>query len=547
MVFGKTTESSSKPADYIRKMHHLLDDRDTYTLQTQDFAAKQSSTFLREARNILLHSAESKKLLHLLPENPTTPCMYCLPKTHKDGVPMRPITSGIGSAGHELSKILAKPLSNALGSVSNSHLRNSNDLLTRLRHTGHKNKTMASFDVTSLFTKVPRNEAMTAARRVIQRLPDDDLPLPRRDFMTLLEKCGALNTFKFESSVFQQQRGLAMGSPLSPVLACLTMETLETTHYTNIIGRHNTWLRYVDDILVIVPRRTNLQDVLNRLNSTHDSIKFTLETERDNRLPFLDVLILREDSGYRFTVYRKPTNKDNYIHFYSAHSERTKSGIVIGFLLRAHRICSPGYLQTEIDHILNSFLRLQYPSGWLQSRVIRAQTIATRDMTQANTDPQPKSRITVPTSTAAEKLKPILQKTDSHLVLTASTQVRDIVRRPTTKQPHCLSVVYNIPCGGCERTYVGETGRGLEMRLKEHQNDMRNMTTTNAMVQHALQTGHRPNWTNAHVLHKGMDRRTRKALEAAEITTRLTTNNKTGNTRWAPQIAKLLTDDWVPK
>ena len=139
----------------------------------------------------------------------------------------------------------------------------------------------------------------------------------------------------------------------------------------------------------------------------------------------------------------------------------------------------------------------------------------------------------------------MLSLTNSLLVMTTATQIRDIVRKPPTKQPHSLSVVYNIPCGGCDRSYVGETGRGLQKRLKEHRNDMRHMTTTNAMVQHALQTGHCPDWTNASVLHRGMDRRTRKALEAAEITTRLTTNNRTGNIQWAPQIAKLLTGDWT--
>ena len=49
--------------------------------------------------------------------------MKGLPKVHKDGMPMRPITSGIGSAPHRLAKSLAKPLSNALGTISNTHIK----------------------------------------------------------------------------------------------------------------------------------------------------------------------------------------------------------------------------------------------------------------------------------------------------------------------------------------------------------------------------------------------------------------------------------------
>ena len=46
-------------------------------------------------------------------------------------------------------------------------------------------------------------------------------------------------------------------------------------------------------------------------------------------------LIIRSGKGAKFKVYRKPTNKDDFIHFFSAHDRRTKSGVVIGFFLRA--------------------------------------------------------------------------------------------------------------------------------------------------------------------------------------------------------------------
>ncbi|XP_069991692.1 uncharacterized protein [Penaeus vannamei] len=81
-----------------------------------------------------------------------------------------------------------------------------------------------------------------------------------------------------------------MGSPLSAVLACLFMEMPERDHYSyDIIGRHSTWLRYVD-VLVIVPRRSCLNDMLTQLNSVLEKIQFTVEAEEDQKLPFLDTL-----------------------------------------------------------------------------------------------------------------------------------------------------------------------------------------------------------------------------------------------------------------
>ena len=60
---------------------------------------------------------------------------------------------------------------------------------------------------------------------------------------------------------------MAMGSPLSAVMACLFMETLESGPIKEIIGRHTSWFRYVDDTLVILPRRTDVNLLLTRLNN----------------------------------------------------------------------------------------------------------------------------------------------------------------------------------------------------------------------------------------------------------------------------------------
>ena len=85
-----------------------------------------------------------------------------------------------------------------------------------------------------------------------------------------------------------------------------------------------------------------------------------------NKQPVLDVLIRRDENHRpKFSVYRKPTHKDDYIHYYSAHSERIKSGAIIGLFLRALRICSPEYLEDEFNTIINTFKRIQYPEGML--------------------------------------------------------------------------------------------------------------------------------------------------------------------------------------
>ena len=312
-----------------------------------------------------MESLACKRLLHLLEEKPRPAQMRGLPKLHKEGIPMRPITSGIGSAPHRLAKCLAKPLSAALGTISCSHLKNSADLLDRLKDVDVRGKKMASFDVKSLFTNVSVDGAMEAVSRVLQGFSDEQLPLPKEDFISLVQLCVSFGSFQFKDTEYKQKSGLAMGNPLTAVLAPLFMEMLEEDHYKAIVGRGATWLRYCDDVITFLPEMTDLQMIIQDLNAVDPSIQFTVEQEQDTKLAFLDVLIHRRPDDLQFSVYRKPTNKDDLIHYFSAHSARVKSGVVIGFYLRALRICSPCFLQDELDYIVATFLRLKFPLAML--------------------------------------------------------------------------------------------------------------------------------------------------------------------------------------
>ena len=156
--------------------------------------------------------------------------MKGLPKIHKPEIPMRPITSGIGSAPHRLAKCLAMPISQRLGSISDAHLRNSKNLKDRLINIDFSDKKMASFDVKSLFTNVPLNGALEATKRLLNNIEDDELPVEKDNYMELVTLCVKYNCFAFGDQEYEQHSGLAMGSPLNAVMVSLFMETLETDY-----------------------------------------------------------------------------------------------------------------------------------------------------------------------------------------------------------------------------------------------------------------------------------------------------------------------------
>jgi len=69
--------------------------------------------------------------------------------------------------------------------------------------------------------------------------------------------------------------------------------------------------------------------------------KFTKETESDGVLAFLDVKLIRENTGYLdYTVYRKPTHTDRYLNFRSDHPLQHKKAVIKTLLCRAERLTS---------------------------------------------------------------------------------------------------------------------------------------------------------------------------------------------------------------
>jgi hypothetical protein len=85
------------------------------------------------------------------------------------------------------------------------------------------------------------------------------------------------------------------------------------------------YFRYVDDILITYKQNlTNTHKVLVCFNKLTPSLKFTIETETENKINFLDISITWNDDSLSFSIYRKPTTTDTIIPKGSCNPLRTK-------------------------------------------------------------------------------------------------------------------------------------------------------------------------------------------------------------------------------
>ena len=159
--------------------------------------------------------------------------------------------------------------------------------------------------------------------------------------MVLLSFATKESYFIFNRQVYKQVDGVAMGSTLGPTLANAFLVHFEKNWLQNCpsdFKPHYCW-GYVN-IFVLFTSPKHLEAFRNFLNGQHANISFTTEREKQNRMSFLDIAIIRENETFTTSVSRKPTFSGVYTHFDSFLPSAYMFGTVYTLTYRCFRICS---------------------------------------------------------------------------------------------------------------------------------------------------------------------------------------------------------------
>ena len=156
-----------------------------------------------------------------------------------------------------------------------------------------------------------------------------------------------------------------MGSPLGPFFANIFPD-----HYKNVWLANRPpefkplfYRRYIDNCFMVFRSKNHVPLFLDYFNSQHANISFTCETENDGKLPFLDILIERTDSGFS-TVYRKPTFTGLFTNFDSFIPISFKRGLIYTLLDRYFKISSSfHYFHEEVLKLKRLLLNNGYPEA----------------------------------------------------------------------------------------------------------------------------------------------------------------------------------------
>lgn len=124
----------------------------------------------------------------------------------------------------------------------------------------------------------------------------------------------------------------------------------------------------------------SLESFKSHVNSFHRGIKFTFEVS-DSQISFLDVLVKLHSNSLSTSVYYKPTDNHQFLHFESAHPLSLKKSIVYSQCLRIKRICSDNEdFNTEISKIIHFFLSNGYPMSVIRQGIEKANKFKREDL-----------------------------------------------------------------------------------------------------------------------------------------------------------------------
>ena len=268
------------------------------------------------------------------------------------------------------------------------------------------------------------------------------------------------------------------------------------------------WTRYVDDTLCYI-KTDSIDYVLKMLNGFHRNIQFTYEVEIDSKISFLDVLVIRDSSNNINTaVYRKSTNNDIYLNWESFAPDKWKWGTLKTLTKRAYDVCcNQELLQKELNYIEKVFrVNNNYPN-WVIKKVLQ-QAKQQQQQQQQQQQHQPQQ---ITADTAGKNyflLLPYKGEKGEHLIKSMKRRISKLLPpefktqvtctgkklgtsfnvKDQSKFDHQHDVVYYVDCPNetCRENYIGESGRRISERIKDHNGrDLKSH-----ILRHSVESGH---------------------------------------------------------
>jgi hypothetical protein len=204
---------------------------------------------------------------HLTQIKPGASTLNALIKIHKDNEPIQPAVNNIHAPTYKLAKFFRKWLSETLQLSNTYTVYNSTQLTQEPQKLELKDShTLATFDIKDLYVNLPVQEILqiTKSGLLSKKL---EKPLVQQALLTL-NTILMQNYCQFEDSFYQPRKGIAMGSPISSIVAEIFLQYYENRIVKQCLENKKILSdnRYADDTLTIFDSRiTSIEQIHTEL------------------------------------------------------------------------------------------------------------------------------------------------------------------------------------------------------------------------------------------------------------------------------------------
>ncbi|CAF5003039.1 unnamed protein product, partial [Rotaria sp. Silwood1] len=313
-------------------------------------------------------------------------------KVHKPEISVRPIVASINAPARQISSFLEQLLTPIYNYVTKDiTFINSIDVIRKLKEYDQKGYLTSTtlfviFDVTDLYTMIPRDGAIAALTRFCKKYSMNE-KIGNLKIDTIIKlACVVLdtNTFAYKEKYYRQIKGGAMGSPFTMVLANIYMLEWEQKLIQHQNRHQEIYGRYIDDVFMTTS--LTKEEILRELEETtknDPNIKVTITI--NHALEYLDASIENNKGQLKTTIYHKTAWEPHILPYESDHPRHVHANIIYTMLVRAARICSTvedfdmerlsaemillvnGYPPKFIQyHLKNFFLQFNAMSTWTE-------------------------------------------------------------------------------------------------------------------------------------------------------------------------------------
>lgn len=506
--------------DYIRKAKHLLDDTQTYIQLNSDptfTTQKKNNDLVKYLKQKNCIDEGTVKLLTI--HAAITPKFYGLPKIHKQDVPLRPIVSSIDSPTFKLAGFVGNILATAFKDTNQYNVKDSFDFASEFNNFQlPPHYVVISLDVVSLFTNIPLDMVIQIIQEKWQTI-DLVCSFNQEQFIQIINFIFNNTYFSFNDKFFKQIFGTPMGSPLSPIIATMVMDSLFDYVIPRLPFQPPFIKKYVDDVICAIP-----SDLINQVqaifNSFNPHLQFTVEEEENNSIPFLDTKIIRNENNILILDwYQKPTNSGRYINYYSHHPLNQKVNIIKAMKNRIIKIAHPSLREKNLIKLSDIFCNNGYPRPFVNKLLFST--------------PAP-PRVVPHTNNAVENIVyrrlPYVEEITCHLIKILKKDNIKIAQYNVCTINHLFSklktrtpvlgtpnTIYSIPCLNCDQIYIGQSSQWLRTRLTQHRSDSKIKKRSCALSIHSNENNHCMNYDEVKILDVQKHYKSRLFLEMFHI------------------------------